>query len=68
MNYEQAYSKLEEILVKLSDNKLGLDQATKLFEESIELSKICYDKLKETQGKILVYKEKLEELKNIDDK
>ena len=68
MNYEQAYQKLEEILVKLSDNNLGLDQATKLFEESIELSKICYDKLKETQGKILVYKEKLEELKNAEDK
>ena len=68
MNYEQAYQKLEEILVKLSDNNLGLDQATKLFEESIELSKICYDKLKETQGKILVYKEKLEELKNTEDK
>lgn len=68
MNYEEAYEQLEQILVKLSDSKIGLDEATKLFEKSIELSKVCYDKLKETQGKILVYKGQLEELKSIDDK
>ncbi len=61
MTYEQAYSKLEEISIKLTTD-VGLDQAVKLFEEAIELSKVCYDKLKAAEGKIQVFKGELENL------
>ncbi|MBQ8468766.1 MAG: exodeoxyribonuclease VII small subunit [Clostridia bacterium] len=63
MTYEQAYAKLEEISLKLSSGEIGLEEATKLFEQAIELSKICYEKLKQTEGQLLVFKGELEKLK-----
>lgn len=63
MTYEQAYLRLTEIQQKLSLPDIGLEEAVKLFEESISLSKICLDKLKQTEGKILVFKGELEKLK-----
>ncbi len=63
MTYEQAYERLIEIANKLQSGNLSLDQAERLFEESISLSKFCLEQLKKTQGKILVFKGELEELK-----
>lgn len=63
MTYEQAYKRLTEIQEQLSNAEIGLEEAVKLFEESITLSKICLDKLKQTEGKILVFKGELEQLK-----
>ncbi len=63
MTYEQAYNKLLEIQEKLSNMDIGLEEAVKLFEQAITLSKICLDKIKETEGKILVFKGELENLK-----
>ena len=63
MTYEQAYERLIEIANKLQSGNLSLDQAERLFEESISLSKLCLEQLKKTQGKILVFKGELEELK-----
>lgn len=66
MTFEQAYEKLEEISSKLSIPDIALDQAIALFEESIKLTKMCYDMLKQTEGKILVYKKELENLAPLD--
>ena len=63
MTYEEAFEKLEEIANKLAAGNVGLEEATKLFEEAVKLSKICYDKLKQTEGKLLVFKGELENLK-----
>ena len=63
MTYEEAFSKLEEISNKLASGELGLEEATKLFEQAVELSKICYERLKQTEGKLLVFKGELEKLK-----
>lgn len=62
MTYEEAYSKLEEISAKISSKEIGLEEATKLFEEAIELSKVCYEKLKQTEGKLLIFQQELEKL------
>lgn len=63
MTYEEAFSKLTDVQQKLSSADIGLEEAVKLFEESITLSKTCLDKLKQTEGKILVFKGELEKLK-----
>ncbi len=68
MTYEQAYNKLLEIQEKLSNMDIGLEEAVKLFEQAITLSKICLDKIKETEGKILVFKGELENLKPLSDR
>ena len=67
MTYEEAFAKLEEIANKLSIGDVGLEEATKLFEEAVKLSKICYEKLKQTEGKLLVFKGELENLKPLSD-
>lgn len=62
MTYEQAFSELEEISTKIASKDIGLEEATKLFERAIELSKICYEKLKQTEGKLLIFQEELDKL------
>ena len=63
MTYEQAYERLMEIATKLQAGNINLDQAVALFEESIYLSKYCLEQLKQTEGKIQVFKGELEALK-----
>ncbi len=66
MTYEQAYEKLMEISNKLQSGNLSLDEAMKLFEESISVSEFCLEQLKQTQAKIQVFKGELENLKLLD--
>lgn len=68
MNYEQSYERLMEIASQLKSGQLSLDESVKLFEESVSLSKFCLEQLKQTQGKIQVFKGELENLKplNVD--
>ena len=46
MTYEKAISRLEEIVSKLEGNEIPLEDSIALFQEGIELSKYCDDKLK----------------------
>ena len=41
MNFETAYGKLEEIVKKLESQNVGLEESIALFNEGIELSKVC---------------------------
>lgn len=50
--YEQAISRLEEIVNLLENNKIPLEESILLFQEGIELSKYCDDKLKNIQEKV----------------
>lgn len=50
--YEQAISRLEEIVNLLENNKIPLEESISLFQEGIELSKYCDDKLKNIQQKV----------------
>ena len=49
MSYEEALKELENILLELEKGEIDLDQAIKLFEKSVELSKICFEKIKTTE-------------------
>jgi exodeoxyribonuclease VII small subunit len=50
--FEQSLKQLEQIVVELESGELSLEQAIKKFEEGMELSKFCSQKLEETERKI----------------
>ena len=52
MTYEQAISRLEEIVSILEKNEVSLDEALELFEEGTRLTSFCADKLKNEKAKI----------------
>ena len=52
MNFETAYSKLEEIVKKLEGQNVSLEESIALFNSGIELSKECLKFLNESKGKI----------------
>ena len=52
MSFEEAYNALEQITEKLSGNDTSLDEAVKLYEEGIKLSKYCAETLKKAKQKI----------------
>ena len=57
MTYESAVRQLEEIVLKLEDGKLSLDEAVKLFEKGAKLSAFCDKTLKEAELKIMTLEE-----------
>ena len=52
MKFEEAYSRLEEILEKMNSCKASLDDALKLYEEADALITTCQKKLTEAEKKI----------------
>lgn len=52
MTYESAISRLEEIVERLENNEVSLDESMKLFEEGTKLTAFCSAKLKDAQQKI----------------
>jgi exodeoxyribonuclease VII small subunit len=51
-NFEQSMKQLEQIVSELESGELTLEQAIKKFEEGMELSKFCSQKLEETERRI----------------
>lgn len=60
MTYEQAMARLEEIVTKLDDGSLPLDESIKLFEESTKLASFCNTNLEKAKLKITELSEKQE--------
>jgi exodeoxyribonuclease VII small subunit len=51
--------RLEEIVQKLEQGDLPLEQSLKLFEEGVKLSRICNKKLEEAERKVeVLFKDK----------
>lgn len=51
-SFEQSMKQLEQIVVELESGDLPLEQAIRKFEEGMELSKFCSQKLEETERRI----------------
>ena len=51
-NFEQAMNRLEEIVQQMEQEELSLDDSLKIFEEGMELSKFCYEKLNQSEQKL----------------
>lgn len=62
--FETSLKRLEEIARLLDREDLGLDNAIQLYEEGIELSKVCFTRLKEAELKITTLKKSLENSEN----
>ena len=65
LTYEQAYSKLEEILNKLETNTTSLDESLKLYEGGIKLYARCNKLLEGAKLKISKFNE-AQELEDFD--
>jgi exodeoxyribonuclease VII small subunit len=50
--FEDALKKLEKIVQEMEGAELSLDDSLKKYEEGIKLSRLCLNKLEETQKKI----------------
>ena len=64
MSFEEAFFQLEEIVKKLENGKIELDESMKLYAKGMELSKYCDEKLSsatEKVNKILSENGKLED-------
>ena len=62
MNFETAYSKLEEIVKKLEGQNVSLEESIALFNSVIELSKECLKFLNESKGNIQLLTDELNNL------
>lgn len=52
MKYETALAKLQDIVDKLENGNLSLDESLKLYKEGTKLSAFCYDYLKNAEQEI----------------
>lgn len=60
-SYEELLNKLQEVLAKLENNELNLDQSMKSYEEGVNLVNKLYKTLNELEGKITVVNNQQEE-------
>jgi len=60
-NFEENLEELEQIVQKLEEGKLNLDDSLKEFEKGIKLYKNCKTKLQSAEKKISVLTESLKE-------
>src|SRR3989442_1475080 len=50
--FERSLARLEEVAKKLENANLSLDEAMKLFEEGVQLSRDCQKQLEEAEGRV----------------
>jgi exodeoxyribonuclease VII small subunit len=50
--FETAMKRLEEIVAEMEQGELSLEDSLKIFEEGMELSKFCYDKLNQAEQQL----------------
>ncbi len=51
-DFERSLARLEEVVSKLESPQLSLDDAMKLFEEGVGLSRECQKQLEEAEGRV----------------
>ncbi len=51
-DFERCLARLEEVARKLESANLPLDEAMKLFEEGVELSRECQKQLEQAEGRV----------------
>ena len=53
-DFEKSLARLEEVVKRLECTELSLDEAMKLFEEGVKLSRECQKQLEEAEGRVEV--------------
>ena len=59
--FEESLNRLQEISNSLENGDAGLEESIKLYEEGINLAKLCYTTLKEAELKVTELKKQLEQ-------
>lgn len=52
LSFEDAMTKLEQIVDKLEEGDVPLEEALLFYKEGMELSKLCHDKLKSVEEQL----------------
>jgi exodeoxyribonuclease VII small subunit len=52
MDFEKRLGRLEEIVGKMEEGELSLDESLKLFEEGVKLSRECNSQLEQAEQKV----------------
>lgn len=52
INFEEAMEQLEKIVMQLESGDVALERSIELFQEGMELSRICNQKLEQVEKKI----------------
>ena len=60
MDFENTLNELEEIVAKLDNPSVTLDEGIALFNRGIECSKQCLAALKESKGRVALLKKELD--------
>ena len=58
--FEESLNRLQEISNSLESGDVGLEESIKLYEEGINLAKLCYKTLKDADLKVTELKKQLE--------
>jgi len=51
-DFERSLGRLEEVVKRLESPELSLDEAMKLFEEGVQLSRECQKQLEQAEGRV----------------
>lgn len=62
MNFEQALTRLEDIVKKLESGNVSLDESIEIYQEGITLSQQCSAMLEEAEGKVMSIVNKEQEI------
>lgn len=52
LTFEEAMNQLEEIVDRLEEGDVPLEEAIEIYKTGMELSKLCHDKLKNVEGQL----------------
>ncbi len=52
MDFEKKLNRLEEIVSKMENGELSLDESLKMFEEGVQLSRECNSQLAQAEQKV----------------
>ena len=52
MSFEEALTELEKVVLELEGGQLSLDESIACYEKGMRLSKICQQKLDESESKV----------------
>ena len=60
-SFEESLNRLQEISEALESGEVGLEESIKLYEEGINLAKLCFSTLRDAELKVTELKKQLEE-------
>ena len=65
MNFEKSIQELEQIVEKLNDKDIAIEESIKLFESGVEIVKANYEMLEKASGKVTALQKELDKYTEI---